>query len=70
VRKFPDQIESAQWGKVVTTGGAVLDLHALFDPEEVGRLYRHLDAARDLAEGIRSWPIPHRTQTATQRGEA
>ena len=55
VRKFADEIESVQWGKVVAKGKVVLDLQQLFDPNEVRRLHDHLDAASNLVTGIRTW---------------
>ncbi len=55
VRKFPDEIDSIQWGNVVAKGNVALDLQGLFHPEEVRRMYDHLQKATGLAAGIRSW---------------
>ena len=57
VRKFPDEIDSVQWGNVVAKGNVVLDLQGLFHPDEVRRLYDHLEEATGLAAGIRSWKM-------------
>ncbi|MBI3607962.1 MAG: proteasome accessory factor PafA2 family protein [Nitrospirae bacterium] len=57
VRKFPDEIDSIQWGNVVAKGNVALDLEGLFHPDEIRRLYDYLEEATGLAAGIRSWQV-------------
>jgi hypothetical protein len=57
VRKFPDEIDSIQWGTVVAKGNVALDLGGLFHPDEIQRLYDHLEEATGLAAGIHSWQV-------------
>ena len=57
VRKFPEEIDSIQWGNVVAKGNVALDLQGLFHPDEVRRLVDHLEEATGLAAGIRSWQV-------------
>ncbi len=63
--RFPDEIESMQWGVIAAKDGATLDLGTLVEPPEVVRLVALLGDAPSLSAGIGAW-----RERMTQRGDA
>ncbi len=62
VRRFPDQVKSVQWEAVRFKGGAsqwfgstTLTMDDLFDPADVARLRRTIEASASPAEALESW---------------
>jgi proteasome accessory factor A len=65
VTRFGNEVESVQWERVTATNGAVLDLGALVEPDDVARVCAALREAASLADAIRAVQ-----QSLAERGHA
>ncbi len=55
VARFSDEVASMQWGVIVATNGARLNLGSLMEPVDVSRLLGILREAPSLSVGMKRW---------------